>query len=43
METLLHTDEGCSGSTPNTTRVPAEKVHKILSDRWITLKFLEFL
>jgi hypothetical protein len=41
MESLLRSDDVRSSRTTETTKVPAEKVHKFLSNRWITPKFLE--
>ncbi|KAJ6898042.1 hypothetical protein NC652_024769 [Populus alba x Populus x berolinensis] len=38
-ESVLHVDDVRSGTTTNTTRVLAQKVHNYRSDRWIALKF----
>ena len=37
-ESVLHSDEVRSGNSTDPTRVPAQKVHKYRSDRWIVLK-----
>ena len=38
MESVLHRFGVRSGNSTDSTRVPAQKVHKYRSDRWIALK-----
>ena len=37
-DSVLHSDDVRSGNSNDTTRVPAQKVHKYRSDRWIAIK-----
>ena len=42
-DSILHYEDVRSGNSNDPTRVPAQKVHKYRSDRWIALKiFHEF-
>ena len=36
---VLHSDDVRSSNSTDPTRIPAQKVHKYISDRWIALKF----